>query len=77
MPTYEYRCNSCSRECEIVQSIKDEPVTYCTVCGQNELVRQISNNTTFILKGGMWGNSGYSSAVREQLKTLPRDDTDE
>src|SRR5688500_12675452 len=32
MPTYEYRCRSCSEHHEVVQSFKDEPLTVCPAC---------------------------------------------
>ena len=33
MPTYEYRCKSCSTELEVVQSFTDDPLTTCEACG--------------------------------------------
>jgi putative FmdB family regulatory protein len=33
MPTYEYACTECGDRTEVVQSISDEPMTTCTVCG--------------------------------------------
>jgi putative FmdB family regulatory protein len=33
MPTYEYVCRSCGHLFEIVQSMKDEALTECPVCG--------------------------------------------
>ena len=33
MPTYEYVCKSCGHLFEIVQSMKDETLTECPVCG--------------------------------------------
>ena len=33
MPTYEYVCRSCGHLFEIVQSMKDESLTECPVCG--------------------------------------------
>jgi len=33
MPTYEYLCKSCGHLFEIVQSMRDEPLTECPECG--------------------------------------------
>jgi putative FmdB family regulatory protein len=33
MPTYEYRCRRCGHTFEIVQSMKDDPLKVCPVCG--------------------------------------------
>jgi putative FmdB family regulatory protein len=33
MPTYEYACKRCGHTFEIVQSIKDDPLTVCPECG--------------------------------------------
>ena len=33
MPTYGYECLSCDNQFEIFQSIKDDALTTCTVCG--------------------------------------------
>ncbi len=33
MPTYEYVCRSCGRHFDIVQSMRDAPLTICDECG--------------------------------------------
>ena len=33
MPTYEYVCKSCGHIFEIVQSMRDDPLTECPECG--------------------------------------------
>ena len=35
MPTYEYVCRSCGHLFEIVQSMRDEPLTECPECGES------------------------------------------
>ena len=59
MPTYEYRCENCSHEWEVFQSMKDDPVTDCPSCAEPKAKRQISAGTGFILKGGRWYADGY------------------
>jgi putative FmdB family regulatory protein len=33
MPTYGYECTACKDQFEVVQSIKDDPLTICQDCG--------------------------------------------
>ena len=33
MPTYVYRCRDCDHYFEVVQSMSDDPVTFCDACG--------------------------------------------
>ena len=60
MPIYEYRCEDCSKVLEIMQKIKDEPLTECPEC-KGRLTKLISN-TSFVLKGSGWYADGYCSA---------------
>src|SRR5512138_3327438 len=60
MPTYEYRCNACRREFEIVQKMSDPDLSTCEVCGEDKLEKLISW-TSFQLKGGGWYKDLYAS----------------
>lgn len=33
MPIYGYRCTSCGHEIEVLQSMRDDPLTVCEACG--------------------------------------------
>ena len=33
MPIYGYRCTSCGHELEVLQSMRDAPLTVCEACG--------------------------------------------
>jgi putative FmdB family regulatory protein len=59
MPTYEYACDACHHEFEVVQSIKDDPITQCPKCKEPKARRMIAG-TGFILKGGGWYSDLYS-----------------
>ena len=50
MPTYEYKCNSCSHVFEAFQSIKDDPLDTCPLCGK-KVRRLINGGTGIIFKG--------------------------
>ncbi|MEM9036495.1 MAG: FmdB family zinc ribbon protein [Actinomycetota bacterium] len=39
MPTYDYRCDACGHRFEMVQSIKDDPITICPNCGAEQVVK--------------------------------------
>lgn len=51
MPTYEYKCDNCNHEFEIMQSIKEDSLTKCPKCGKNKLRKIISGGAGVIFKG--------------------------
>lgn len=51
MATYDYHCNTCGKDFEHVQSMKDDALTEC-LCGQKGSVeRRISASAGIIFKG--------------------------
>ena len=42
MPTYQYRCNNCGNELEIVQKMSDDSLTICPKCEKESFERVIS-----------------------------------
>ncbi len=61
MPIYEYHCESCGHEFEVMQKITDEPVRKCEGCGKLKAKRSISR-TSFVLKGSGWYVTDYGGA---------------
>ncbi len=59
MPIYEYHCNECGHEFEVMQKINDRPIRKCEKCGRLKAKRMISQ-TSFILKGSGWYVTDYS-----------------
>ncbi|MFO0857110.1 MAG: zinc ribbon domain-containing protein [Phycisphaerales bacterium] len=59
MPTYEYRCKSCSHEFEHFQSMKDAPLRKCPECGKNTLERLIGTGAAVIFKGSGFYQTDY------------------
>ena len=49
LPTYEYRCDSCEKNFDVVQSFHDDPVTACPTCGSP--VRKVFGNVGIVFKG--------------------------
>ena len=56
MPLYEFRCDSCEKEIEILKEM-DEKRPKCSLCGRS-MVRLMSS-TTFILNGRNWAKDNY------------------
>ncbi len=49
MPTYEYHCDSCEKNFDVVQSFQDDPLTACPTCGSP--VRKVFGNVGIVFKG--------------------------
>ena len=50
MPRYDYKCNKCEYIFEVNQSIKDDPLTFCSEC-DGLVYRLISKNVGLSFKG--------------------------
>jgi len=59
MPIYEYVCNACGTEFEVMQKFSDKLVTKCS-CGSKGKVQRKLSVPSFHLQGGGWYNEGYS-----------------
>lgn len=69
MPIYEYRCEKCGRQFEVIQKLSDEPLKTCASC-QGKLTKLISQ-TSFQLKGTGWYVTDY--AGKSESKAQPKD----
>jgi putative FmdB family regulatory protein len=49
LPTYEYHCDTCDQNFDVVQSFDDEPLTACPTCGSP--VRKVFGNVGIVFKG--------------------------
>ncbi len=49
MPTYQYRCTTCSAEVEVVQKFTDDPLTDCPECDGS--LRKVFNAVGVVFKG--------------------------
>ncbi len=52
MPTYAYRCATCSHQFEVVQRFSDDPLTECPECGGP--VRKVFHPVGIVFKGSGW-----------------------
>lgn len=60
MPIYEYICENCNEELEVIQKVADKPISLCPSCNQQGLKKKTSMSA-FHLKGGGWYKDGYGN----------------
>ncbi|MBA4695993.1 MAG: zinc ribbon domain-containing protein [Legionella sp.] len=76
MPIYEYHCEFCNHEFEVMQKIKAIPVKICPKCS-HESVKRLVSAAGFQLKGTGWyvtdfknkDQSKQQNAAQETKKT--------
>ena len=66
MPIYEYQCQACGHELEVLQKLSDEPLTDCPNCAQSALKKKISA-AGFRLKGGGWYETDFKTGNKKNL----------
>lgn len=66
MPIYEYRCEDCGHEMEVMQKLSDVALTDCPECGRPALKKLISA-AGFRLKGGGWYETDFKSGSKKNL----------
>jgi putative FmdB family regulatory protein len=64
MPIYEYQCDNCDRQFEIMQRMTEPLLSTCDKCGGH--VRRLISQTSFVLKGSGWYVTDYPSESRKQ-----------
>lgn len=72
MPIYEYRCDACGHEKEVLQRMSDKPLTKCPKCGKRRFHKLVSA-AGFQLKGTGWyatdfKNSGTKTPAAKAAK---------
>ena len=60
MPLYDYQCEHCGNEFEALQSVSEEPLIDCNVCGEPRL-KKLPAAPAFSFKGGGWYKDLYGS----------------
>jgi len=58
MPIYEYVCQKCGHELEVMQKMSDKPLTKCPDCRGK--LEKVFSQTSFQLKGSGWYASDYT-----------------
>lgn len=67
MPIYEYLCEECNNEIEVIQKISDPLFTECPSCQKHSLIKKTSLSA-FHLKGGGWYKDGYGKEEKGKGK---------
>ena len=74
MPLYEYRCESCQHQFEVIQKFSDPPIGACPSCGAGPVVKLFSS-PAFQFKGSGWYITDY--ARKDAAKPAGDTKTDE
>ena len=59
MPLYEYRCESCGHQFEVIQKFSDAPIDVCPKCKAGPVVKLISS-PAIQFKGTGWYITDYA-----------------
>jgi putative FmdB family regulatory protein len=74
MPIYEYICEGCNDQFELIQGFSDKPVKKCPKCGGK--VRKLVSECAFQLKGTGWYITDYAkksgASPKNPKKNEPR-----
>ena len=65
MPIYEYKCDRCDHQLEILQKISDGPAKTCPECGADSL-RKLVSAAAFKLKGTGWYETDFKDKKPKQ-----------
>ncbi len=63
MPIYEYQCESCGHDLEVLQKISDDPLRDCPECRQPAL-RKLVSAAGFRLKGTGWYATDFKNGSK-------------
>jgi putative FmdB family regulatory protein len=58
MPLYEYRCEACGHQFEVIQKFSDDPIAVCPKCGGP--VAKLLSSPAFQFKGTGWYVTDYA-----------------
>jgi putative FmdB family regulatory protein len=66
MPIYEYQCQACNKQMEVLRKISDAPLVRCPECGKDTLRKKVSA-AAFRLKGGGWYETDFKTSGQKNL----------
>jgi len=75
MPFYEYQCEQCGHELEVLQKISDPLLTDCPECAQPALKKLVSA-AGFRLKGSGWYETDFKGGKKNLHKGGEKKDAD-
>jgi putative FmdB family regulatory protein len=69
MPIYEYECEKCGHQIEVLQKFSDSPVPECDRCKVK--MKRLISQSTFHLKGTGWYVTDYASKNGKNTGVTP------
>lgn len=66
MPLYEYRCESCGEQTEVVRKFSDEPLTVCSSCGGT--LKKLISSPAIQFKGSGFYITDYAKPTSGESK---------
>lgn len=72
MPIYEYQCQSCGHQLEVIQKFSDEPLVDCPACATPRLEKLISASA-FRLSGSGWYETDFKAGNKRNLASSEND----
>ena len=64
MPIYEYQCQACGHEFELMQKMSEPAPSVCPACGKSD-VRKLLSAAGFQLKGSGWYATDFKSGDKK------------
>ncbi|GBE07804.1 MAG TPA: zinc ribbon domain-containing protein [Gammaproteobacteria bacterium] len=71
MPIYEYKCEECGHQLEVIQKFSDDPLTECPKCKKQALKKMISASA-FHLKGTGWYETDFKNSGKKPEKKVAK-----
>ena len=65
MPIYEYQCQSCGHQFDVIQKVSDEKLTICPKCNEKKL-KNLLPLAGFKLKGIGWYETDFKNKKKEK-----------
>lgn len=72
MPIYEYRCQDCGHELEVLQKVSDPALKECPEC-HRESLRKLVSAAGFRLKGSGWYETDFKSKSEKKRNLADSD----
>lgn len=69
MPTYQYACNDCGEQLEVVQKFTDDALTVCPACQGN--LRKVFSAVGIVFKGSGFYRTDNRSSSTSTASTTP------
>jgi putative FmdB family regulatory protein len=70
MPLYEYRCDACEHQFEVIQRFSDDPIAICPSCGGGPVVKLLSS-PAIQFKGSGWYITDYARKGQRNSEGTP------